>query len=193
MGCAANAGSADGARWQSAGCYRRRLGRSWTDLKVQEELLKNFADQAVIAIENMRLFDAEQQRTRELSEALEQQTATSDVLRSSAVRRESWSQCSRPCWPTRYASATPSSAICISMRAILSGALRCTTRRRRTPWTDNAIQSFLRRRNRLLSRVADTKQMVHVADVLVEDPDEPIARLAGARTSADRADAQGGQ
>jgi GAF domain-containing protein len=130
------------------------------------ELAETFADQAVIAIENTRLFEAEQQRTRELSEALEQQTATSEVLKvisSSPGQLE-------PVFDAMLANAT---RICEARFGTLY--LRDGNGFRAVVATRDAPPAYVEARKRArriqpspdgpVGRAASTKQVAHIADL----------------------------
>jgi GAF domain-containing protein len=152
--------------------YRQEV-RPFTDKQI--ELVQNFAKQAVIAIENTRLLN-------ELRESLQQQTATSEVLQvisSSPGELEPVFQAMLEN-ATRICEASFGNLLLYDGNAFRHVALHNAPQ----PWAAEQQRDPVppRRSARVLYRVADTKQVVHVADIAAENPDEPIAKVAGART-----------
>jgi signal transduction histidine kinase len=157
----------------------------------QIELVNSFADQAVIAIENVRLFDEVKARTRDLTESLQQQTATADVLKvisSSPGELE----------PVFQAMLENAVRLCEAKFAQLflyekvENEYRAVGKWNLPPgWSEFLGKNTIRADPMVpLGRVAMTKQPVQIADVLADqayiDRRYPgmvaIAELGGART-----------
>jgi GAF domain-containing protein len=139
----------------------RRSVRPFTERQI--DLVKTFADQAVIAIENVRLFEAEQQRTLELTESLERQTATSEVL--GVISKSSGEL--KPVFETMLSNATH---ICGAKFGTLylceDDGFRATATHNAPPAYAQARASVVHpHRDSSVWRSANSKQVVQVADV----------------------------
>ena len=166
--------------------YRQQV-RPFTDKQIQ--VVQNFAAQAVIAIENTRLLNELRQRTDDLSESLEQQTATSQVLQviSSSpgqvqpVFQAMLEKATRVCgskFGTMYLREGDDAYRAVAMYGAPAAYTQARLGEQRHPGPGTG-----------LGRVVRTKQVVHVADILAEqaygerDPMRAAAiELGGVRT-----------
>jgi two-component system, NtrC family, sensor kinase len=159
---------------------QRKAVRPFTEQQI--ELLSTFADQAVIAIENTRLFEAEQQRTRELTESLEQQTATSEVLQVISSSRGDL----EPVFVTMLENAVRICGATFGTMLLFEGEQMRRVAMHNAP---PAYAEYAAKKpvvhytvSALIRRSWKTKQPVHSADILMEDADDPLAKFAGARS-----------
>jgi GAF domain-containing protein len=158
----------------------RREVRPFTDKQI--ELVTTFADQAVIAIENVRLFDEVQSRTAELSEALEQQTATSEVLQVISTSPGEL----EPVFQTMLENAT---RICNAKFGTMFRFDGDAFHLMAMVNTPPALKNFLQRRGRFvpatgngLYQVWKSKKVFHTLDDAVSPVPSAPAKLAGAHT-----------
>jgi GAF domain-containing protein len=158
----------------------RSTVRPFTDKQI--ELLESFADQAVIAIENVRLFDEVQARTRELSEALEQQTATSEVLQ--VISRSPGDL--EPVFGAMLENAVRICEAKFGVMFLFDGDIAFPVATLNLP---PVLSEFLRQRGRRkpvsgsdLDALSQSKQVIHTRDGLDSPTPTPPTRLAGART-----------
>ena len=165
----------------------RATVRPFTDRQI--ELMTTFADQALIAIENVRLFDEVQARTHELSEALEQQTATSEVLQvisSSPGELE-------PVFQAMLEKATRICEAKFGNLLLYEGGIFRRVALYNAPQSWNELtrrDPVIRTRpNSPLLRLLATKQLIHMVDIRMEQAYlegeaslVALADLTGART-----------
>jgi GAF domain-containing protein len=172
----------------SIGIYRTEV-RPFTDRQI--ELLRNFAAQAVIAVENTRLLNELRQRTDDLSEALEQQTATSDVLRvisSSPGDLEPVFQ-SMLGNATRLCEAKFGSLFLRTEDGFCNVAMHGAQPTHTERWKREPVLVLSEYPNSPLARLAQSKDVIHITDVTAEPgyiAREPrmvaMVESAGART-----------
>ena len=171
----------DGVPIGAIGCGRREV-KPFTEAQIA--LVKTFADQAVIAIENARLFEEVQARTGELTELLEYQTATSEVL-NVISRSPSDIQ------PVLDAVGENAARLCEANNAVIfrleGDLLRQVVSYGGIPTSSHPIQGLPVDRDRVTGRAVFDRQTIHVHDLATADSDFPQgskdARRDGHRTT----------